>query len=188
MYEAEIKLAVHDAQSVREYFDARAPGELEEYADTYLQHHLLVPPGSDRELRVREVRSANGVQSILTFKDQVVDVETQSKREREVEVANAADTVEILLAIGFEPDILFRKHCVNWRLQEAGRLVLVSLVEVPELSGHFLELEAVVDNAEDVDPAIGRLRQLAHRAGLSRGDETVATYTEAVRSARQETP
>lgn len=184
MYEAEIKLTVHDELSVRTYFDARLPGEVEEYTDRYLRHDVLVPPGSERELRVREVRSANGAWSFLTFKDEVVETGTQSKREHEVEVASAEETVAVLLAMGFESDIQFRKHCVNWRFQEDGRRINATLVNVPELSGHFLELETLVNDPGDVGPAIEQLRQLYQRAGLSRHSETIATYTEAVRSAR----
>jgi adenylate cyclase, class 2 len=184
MYEAEIKLVVIDPTSVRVSLDSEVIGEDERYEDHYFTHETLVPRNSTRELRVREVQGHKETRALLTFKDEVVDIATQSKQEHETQIANADEFIRIMQAIGFNLDINFTKICTNWRLLRERYEILVTLVTVPELSGHYLELETLVKEKTEIESAIEVLRLLANSLGLDRSDETTATYTESVRNAR----
>lgn len=184
MYEAEIKLVVANPVHVRSLLDSQANGEDEEYADQYFTHEILVPTESARELRVREIRRQGSKEAFLTFKNEVVDAATQSKREYETQVVEADGITRLLEAMGFALDIQFVKNCINWRLKRGPYEILATLVSVPELSGHYLELEALVKEKSSVEHAIMTLRHLARELELDQGDETTETYTGTVRSAR----
>jgi adenylate cyclase class 2 len=187
MYEAEIKFVIQDPATISQFFDAKSPAQTESYLDTYLTQGKLVHGGSEREFRIRTIRRADGVRNVLTFKDKVVDAGTLSKREFEIEIGEADEATRLFQAMGFEPDIQLHKECVNWKFQHNTLQILASLVTVPELKGHFLELEAIVSDESQVSATIKDLRHLAESAGLSRQDETTTSYTGSVRLARSST-
>lgn len=185
MYEAEIKWVVDDRSGVREALNSYASPREETYRDEYFVHPAVVPPGSPREFRVREIRRPGAAsRSLLTFKDRVVDAESGSKREHEVAVAEPGALSAMLRAMGFDLDISLTKNCENWEFTHEGREVLATLVSVPELSGHFLEIETLASVESDVAGCLAGLRRLASDLGLRRADETTAAYTESVREAR----
>lgn len=184
-FEAEIKYTTgHAAALGRSLGDYGTPYR-EDYLDVYFAHSVLVPEKSDRELRVRTIKGHDGSRAFLTFKDEIIDAETRSKRELETEVADGQEMCAILDAAGFSRSVELEKHCVNWRFTYDTWPVLASLVRVPELPNTFLELESVVDQRENVPEALGALRTLACELGLSGQDETTGSYTDAVRQHRR---
>ncbi|SRR5216683_554724 len=184
MYEAEIKLIITDENAIHAALDSQARGKDEVYIDYYFTHPELVPPNSERELRVREIRWSEGSRSLLAFKDKVVDLATRSKREYELKVADAAELRRMLIAMGFNLDINLTKICTNWTLSHGQHEILATLVSVPELPDHYLELETLVGEETEVQAGINALRIFASQLNLGRHDETTTAYTDSVRSAR----
>jgi predicted adenylyl cyclase CyaB len=184
MYEAEIKLIVADDISVRTALESRVDGENEEYEDYYFTHPTIVPKGSERELRVREISRSSSKVILLTFKDEIVDAATKSKREYELQIEESAGLIQMFEAMGLHVDIHFVKRCTNWRLTLGKYSILATLVSVSELPKCYLELETLVQEKEGVRPGLDTLRTLAKELGFSEDDETLETYTECVREAR----
>jgi predicted adenylyl cyclase CyaB len=184
MFEAEIKLSITDENAIRAALDSQARSKDEVYIDYYFTHPDLVPPNAERELRVREIRWSEGSRSLLTFKDKVVDLATRSKREYELKVADAAELRRMLVAMGFNIDIDLTKNCTNWKLSHGRHEILATLVSVPELPDHYLELETLIGEETEVQAGINELRIFASQLNLAKHDETTASYTDSARSAR----
>jgi adenylate cyclase class 2 len=185
MIEAELKARVTDPESLRARLTAAA-GEPERavYADVYFDRHGELVE-EQRELRVRTITTDRGERTVLTYKGRVVDEETGSKPEAETVVADRRQILAILEGLGYACVIEFSKHCENYRLATpAGRKVLATVVQVPELEGVFLEVETMVADEQDVPDALDDLRALL--LDLELGPETLTTelYTQAVRAQR----
>jgi adenylate cyclase class 2 len=182
--EAELKARLRDPDHVRAELARRAAEEVAVYSDTYYDSPDGTFTSADRELRVREVRTDDGVRSILTYKGATVDAASGSKPEAETEVADAAAAREILAGLGYVLDIAFEKHCSNYRFTHAGRDMLATVVRVPEIDGEYVEIETQVDES-DMATALDDVRSVLVELGISRADETIETYTGAVRAARR---
>ena len=75
----------------------------------------------------------------------------KSREEIEVDVADAAGTMRLLGALGFEPVFVFEKRRESWRLNDCQ----VELDEVPHL-GHYVEIEGPAEAAiASVQAALG---------------------------------
>lgn len=133
---------------------------------------------------MREVRTDDTSQTLLTYKDAPVHAASGSKPETETTVGDAEALRAVLAALGFEVLISFEKHCANYRFTTAGRPILATLVSVSELGETFLEIEAIVDTNTEVDPALETIRQVLGALGIGRDEETIEAYTEAVAARR----
>lgn len=182
--EAELKARVRNPAHVRALLGDRAPEQVATYADTYFDTPAATLATSDRELRVREVRTDIGVTGVLTYKGAAVDVASGSKPETETTVGDPAAMCATLLALGFVVDIALEKRCSNYRFEHDGFDMLATVVEVPELDGTFIEVETIVA-AEHLGSALDAVRSVLTELGIARSDETTDTYTSAVRAARR---
>jgi adenylate cyclase class 2 len=181
--EAELKARLRDPDHVRAELGRRAAEEVAVYSDVYYDSPDGAFTGEDRELRVREVRTDDGVRAILTYKGAAVDAASGSKPEAETSVADAAAVREIVAGLGYVVDIAFEKQCSNYRFTHAGREMLATVVRVPDIDGTFLEVETQVDE-DDVAAALDDVRAVLAELGVKHDDETTETYTGAVRAAR----
>ncbi len=183
MIEAELKARVRYPAAVMAALDARAPGVVEVYQDTYYD----LPDGSltagDRELRVRTVHGPDGTRSILTYKGARVDEASGSKPEHETRVEDPAAVHAMLHGLGYLPTIAFEKRCRNYEFEAAGRAMLATLVRVPEVGGTFIELETLAGPG-DLDAALSDVHDVLATLGVEPGDLTTQQYTDAVRAAR----
>ncbi|WP_405926818.1 class IV adenylate cyclase [Streptomyces sp. NBC_00035] len=184
MIEAELKARVRSPEAVMGQLDERAEARLEVYQDTYYD----LPDGSlerqDQELRLRTVRSPNGLRTLLTFKDASVDEASGSKPERETRVEDSQAAHAILQGLGYVPAIAFSKRCRNYDFEARGRQMFASLVRVPEIDGTFLEVETLA--AEDeVTAALDDVRAVLAELGIGPQDLTRETYTGAVAAQRR---
>ncbi|MEV8096233.1 class IV adenylate cyclase [Kitasatospora sp. NPDC085879] len=183
--EAELKAVVRDPAAVRARLDALAgPGRAEVYRDTY--YDLADGPlaRGDRELRLRTVAGPAGTRTLLTYKDARVDPVSGAKPEAETAVADPAAAAAVLHGLGYRPVLAFEKHCRNHALHRAGRELLATLVEVPELAGVFLEVETVCGE-EDLAGALAAVRAVLAELGVPPADLTDEAYTDAVAAARR---
>ena len=186
MIEAELKARVTDPEALHATLEA-AGGEPERatYADAYYDRGgALTAEG--RELRVRTVTTAAGARTMLTYKGPVLDTATGSKTEAETRVEDAGAVSAILEGLGYAPFIALTKHCANYQISTpAGRKVLATVVEVPELDGTFLEVETIVEDEATMAIALDDLRALLLDLDIEPGALTTELYTEAVGAARK---
>ncbi len=182
--EAELKARVRDPKRVRTLLGKRAAEEISVYADTYLDtpDHALTRDG--RELRVRVATRDDETTTLLTLKGAAVDAVSGSKPETETTIADPVAMRAILTGLGFEVLIAFEKHCRNYRFTARDRMLLATLVHVPELAGTFIEIEAIVDTEAEVVPALEVIRSVLAELSIGREDETTETYTDAVAARR----
>jgi adenylate cyclase class 2 len=184
--EAELTARVRDAERVRQALRALAAGVAEEcvYHDTYYDRPDGTLARDDRELRLRVIDGQQRRRCLLTYKDTPADPASGSKPEWETEVADPAATDAILRGLGFEHDLAFDKHCATFAFQAHGRRLHATLARVPELDGCFLEVETLVGDHADLQPALDVLRQVLDELGVPRGDLTTEQYTDLVRERR----
>lgn len=140
-----------------------------------------------RELRLRSVETGGVARHLLTFKEAAVDEASGSKPEHETTVGNPAAVDHLIRALGYAPLIELTKECENYRLTDAGREFLATVVRVPELEGTFFEAETMADEA-DVNQALGAVRRLLKDLGVADSELTTELYTDAVRVARRRQP
>lgn len=181
--EAEVKARVQHPQDVRNRLSAWAVPEIATYADTYFDRDDELTD-DDRELRVREVRTDEGVTSIVTYKGPTLDADSGSKSESETTVASAETLRTIFTELGYTILVAFEKLCSNYRFERAGRSVLATVVRVPQIDGTFIEVETIAPDESDLDAALDVVRQVLRELGIDHADETRETYTGAVLAAR----
>lgn len=181
--EAELKARVHAPEAVLRRLDERATGRAEVYRDTYYDDRAGGLGEKDQELRVRTVRGADGIRTVLTFKAAKVDEASGSKPEYETRVSDAEAVHAMLRQLGYVPVIAFEKRCRNYDFKAYGRQMLATLVRVPELDGTFIEVETLVDET-DVTAALDDVRSVLADLGIGADDLTTELYTDAVRARR----
>ncbi|MGI5217840.1 class IV adenylate cyclase [Nocardia sp. CA-290969] len=185
MIEAEYKAELTTPDRVRAALRERATPIAVSYWDTYYDTPDNRFDGSGRELRLRTVQDSTGRQwHLLTFKAPAVDTETGSKPEFETSVADRDAMQDIIFQLGFRPSISFTKRCENFEFTTAGRSMLATIAEVPEIAGTFLELETRTEES-DLPLALEDLRTVLAELGISPGELTNKLYTDAVRQARR---
>jgi adenylate cyclase class 2 len=181
--EAELKARVTDPEHVHGLLEQRAPGRADVYQDTYYD----TPDGqletTDRELRVRTVHSADSTRTLLTYKGPRVDEASGSKPEHETRVDDAGAVHAALRGLGYVPVIAFEKRCRNYDFTAGGRRMLATLVRVPELDGHWLEVETQAAE-DDLDAALVAVRAVLADLGIDEDDLTTDTYSGAVAARR----
>ena len=86
MIEAELKARVREPGAILERLSLLAPAEQSIYRDVYYDWPGGALAASGRELRLRVIDAANGLRSVLTYKEPAVDVRSGSKPEHESDV------------------------------------------------------------------------------------------------------
>jgi len=145
---------------------ALAQGEAHQ-VDEYFNHPQRDFAQTDEAVRVRET---NG-QAALTYKGPLVDRETKTRREIELDLAGdraREKMAEWLGAIGFRPVLKVEKTRRKWSLQRSGREIEIALDQVTGL-GQFVELETVAPETE-LAPARTTLQELAAELGLTENE------------------
>lgn len=182
MIEAELKARVSDPEAVRAHLTRLAPPTAATYRDRYFDwpDHRLDAAGT--ETRVRTIATATGTRHVLTYKEPPVDA-SGSKPEHETEVADPEPVVAMLTGLGLVPLVELTKECENYRFLRGPWAIVATLVTVPELDGHFLEVETAADPAE-LGAALDHVRGVLGDLGLLDALDT-GSYTDAVRAARE---
>ncbi len=182
--EAELKALVREPDAVAEKLRQLADERPETYRDVYYDRPDDSITDADQELRVREIESASGVRSLLTFKDAAVDKASDSKPEYETQVENAATMREIFDHLGYKVIIGITKHCRNYRFESRGRSMLATLVTLPEADQTFIELETQAEH-DDVRTALDDVRAVLNDLGIVESDLTTEKYTATVARLRE---
>jgi adenylate cyclase, class 2 len=183
--EAELKARLRDPERVRALLAAMSNEEINTYQDAYFDTHDGSFTAGGQELRVRLISGTGGRQAFLTYKAASVHEASGSKPEYETAVGDPDSAKHILAGLGFVETIAFSKQCRNYRLRAHGRELLATLVHVPEVDSHHLELETIVDRRAEVDEALSVIREVLAELAITDDDLTAELYTDAVRQHRQ---
>ena len=139
-------------------------GETIQQTDEYFAHPCRDFVSTGEAFRLRTVGDSN----CLTYKGPLLDTQTKSRRESEIEFASghnsAAQMRDLLLALGFTSAGHVAKQRSILNVERNGRTMTLSLDEVAGL-GAFLELEIVADESEWT-PARDTLLGFAAEIGL----------------------
>lgn len=141
--EIEAKMRVSDIDAVRHRLrslSATCLGQMIE-DNVFLDNPQRDLSSTDRGLRLRRVQWPDGdgqPRIELTFKGPRQEGQFKSRREIEVLVSDAEDTLAMLEELGYQQVIRFEKRRQRWRLSEAT----IELDELPYL-GSFVEVEAL---------------------------------------------
>ena len=143
---------------------------------TDIDHYFNAPDrdlkASDEAFRLRRVGTTN----CLTYKGPKRDTVTKTRTEIEVPLGDgeavAAETEKLLLALGYRPVVVVRKHREVYRFTR-GQFQMEACFDDVELVGPFLELEIMAEEA-DYEAAKGVLLQTATDLGLT--EKETRTY------------
>jgi len=154
-------------------FGAR-PGDTIRQFDEYFAHPARDFVASGEAFRIRSVGRWNA----LTYKGPLLDAQTKSRREIEIEFASGTDEAErmrgMLLALGFRPAGCVNKSRVSSELSWQGQSVSLALDEVDRL-GMFLEIEII---APEENWTVARQVLLALAADLGLTSSERRSYLE----------
>jgi len=132
---------------------------------------------------------AEGDTTTVTFKSKRCEGGIEINREREFVVSEPAAFVEFIERLGCEPFYTKRKTGKRYEINvsdsidesaKAGsRPIVVELVEVEGL-GHFIEIEALLDDEEPAGLALaqGEIRGILSRSGVSASEIEPRYYSE----------
>lgn len=183
MIEAELKARVRDPERVHAELEKRATGRAEVYQDTYYDTADRQLDDSDRELRVRTIHGPDSTRSLLTYKEARVDEASGSKPEYETRVDDPGPVHAMLKGLGYKVVVAFEKRCRNYEVTASGRQMLATLVRVPEIDGHWIEVETQAEES-DLPAALDAVRAVLADLGIDDDDLTTETYTGAVAASR----
>ena len=190
MIEAERKYIVPAPAALRRHLGELTKSRSLTYADTYFDHPNLNFIASESELRIRVISGEHSnVETLLTFKGEIVDSETESKTEYEARLEDDPQKAVILLeAMGFERLVTFTKICDQYNFMYEGYQISATMVKVPEIDKNYLELETLLEQVTEMTAALSMLSSLAARLGLRSIDETTEGYSDMVIRARSKDP
>ncbi len=184
MIEIEKKYRVANFDTIRSElasgdFDVMSDVKPEFQSDEYFNHRQLRFELQDIALRIRQVDD----KFILTFKGPNQDATTKIRQE--VEVAfneeDAGKMSEMFIGMGMHAVAKVCKTRDTIAIRWQGSNVEVCLDSVDEV-GHFVELEIVAENEDEVSAAKEKLEALANKFGLEGSITT--SYLEMLLEAR----
>jgi predicted adenylyl cyclase CyaB len=153
MYEIEIKAHLDDSilYDLEEKILALTPYKNEKvtYHDIYYDTEKNDFLHKEQELRLRKVDYKNKQKTMITYKTAPFDTETKSKKEYEVFVSNFNIMQDIILNIGFKKVVEYTKECTNYAVKFLDECIIISVVFLPDLSKHFIELEILSEAIDD---------------------------------------
>ena len=168
MYEVELKFPVSDLASIVRLLAARGAkaGRPVSQCDAYFNHPQRDFAQTDEAFRIRTV---DGLRVAVTYKGPVVDTQTKTRREIELEFAKSHETEarlnEMLRLLSFRPARKVQKLRTPYHLVIDGRDLEVALDVVEDL-GSFVEIETLASEADRAE-ARDAICALAKELGLS---------------------
>ena len=170
MYEVELKLsAAHEPvrERLRE-LGAEAVGRVGQ-EDTYYDAPHRSFAETDEALRVRREDGPDGTAVRLTYKGPLVEAESKTREEHEVEVDDGGEAEAIAEGIGFTPAATVEKDREFYSVDG----YTVTLDTVTGL-GSFVEVETEVQ--DDVEPAREGAKTVLRRLGLDPERQVRTSY------------
>lgn len=141
------------------------PGGSVDQEDAYLDHPARDFATTNEAFRIRRT----GARNVVTYKGPKHAGPTKTREEIEVRFADGVESLErmrqLFQSLGFRPVAVIRKVRTPYHLTYDGRQLEVVL-DVAEALGTFVEVEAIVESAEDLPEAQRAVLELAEKLGL----------------------
>jgi putative ABC transport system permease protein len=97
---------------------------------------------------------------LLTLKEPPFDQISKSKNEHEIIVNNHDEATVLLKQLGFIIDVSFKKHCQITQIQYCSYKINITLTDIEELSGTFMEIEVLTLDSDDTEVIFYILHEL----------------------------
>ena len=173
MIEVEVKVAVKNRLQIENslWQLGFVKGDLLQESDYYFDSKFNKLRERDMALRIRscENLTSNAAEHFITFKGPKMDHVSMTRKELEMKIESAETGIEILCALGYEPVLPVRKFRQHLTMGE----ITACLDQVDDL-GDFLELEIIVQQESEREPALNKIIALLHELGYA-PDEIIRT-------------
>ncbi|HEA28789.1 MAG TPA: class IV adenylate cyclase [Leeuwenhoekiella sp.] len=189
MYEVELTAIVKNKAEVlkklAEY--AKKPAHKVIYDDLYFdKNNELDERDCELRLRKKTFPASGKMTHWLTLKEAPFDQKTRSKPEFETEITDFESTQAIFKGLGYTLDIRYNKNCQFFYVTYREIQIEISLVELPELTETFIEIETQTEQLNQTDALFKILYTFLEEIGISPNDLTTIQYQDAVRESRKE--
>ena len=176
MVEVEVKLpidSIEELQSDLECLRFVKTGMFCE-EDCYFDNDTRQIRTNGQALRIRKVTDLQSDHSdvVITFKGKKMDQVSMSRRELEIQIADAETGIQIFEALGFR---IVPPKVIKIRNEYKIGQMTACIDQVQNL-GDFLELEIVIQECEDKDEALGQIESVLQKLGYSLKDTVRNSY------------
>ena len=187
MYEVELTAIVRNKAEVLQKLEqfAAQPAQEVIYDDLYFdKKNELKKQQCELRLRKKTFSQSGEISCWLTFKEAPFDQKTRSKPEFETEITDFDSAQAIFYGLGYNLDIRYAKNCLFYNVNYKDIDLEISLVELPELSETFIEIETQSENLENTAPFFKVLYAFLEELNMKQKDLTTLQYQDLVRNAR----
>lgn len=188
MYEVELTAIVKNKSDVLKKLAKHASKPAHEviYDDLYFDRKNELE-ARECELRIRKKTypQSGKTTNWLTLKEAPFDQKTRSKPEFETEIADFESAQAIFKGLGYTTVIRYTKNCLFYYVNYKKTDLEISVVELPELTGTFIEIETQTNELNKTEPLFKVLYDFLKELGMSETDLTTMQYQDAVRVTRK---
>ncbi|ASJ03267.1 adenylate cyclase [Thermococcus profundus] len=134
----------------------------EYHEDTYYQHPCRDFSKTDEALRIRLRRFNGHFEAFMTYKGPKLNEESKTREEIEVPLTDPDEHARILEKLGFLEVLTVHKVREKYYVEKG---VVITLDEVEDL-GKFIEIEALVEEGEEIEGKVKYLKSILERLGV----------------------
>ena len=188
MYEVELTAIIRNKEEVLKQLEKRAPAPAEEviYDDIYFdKKNELKEHDCELRLRKKSYPKSGKTTYWLALKEAPFDLKTRSKPEFETEITDFESVQAIFKGLGYKNDIQYIKKCLFYKVNFQQTDLEISVVELPELTETFIEIEAQAEKLKQTKALFEVLYNFLNELGMDSDDLTVMQYQDAVRQSRK---
>jgi predicted adenylyl cyclase CyaB len=136
---------------------------------------------TERELRLRKIITGSQETILITYKEPPFDEKSKSKNEHEI-IVNSYDAADTLLKhLGYINDVSLEKRCQITLIQYCLYNINITLTDIVELSGTFMEIEVLTPESDNIKAIFPVLHELLALLKVSTEQLSNEYYTDMVR-------
>ncbi len=141
----------------------------ENMTDYYLNSPEMDFKNTDRALRIRKSDLSEFAE--FTFKGPKISTQSKTREELNVKIDDADQMVKIMDRLGLEVVASVSKVRENWSHMDYS----ITIDNVESL-GYFIELEAIVDDKDQIEPKVNELKAYAIQLGVKVENQILKGY------------
>ena len=188
MYEVELTAIVKNRTEVLKKLAKHAikPAHDVIYDDLYFdKNNELDQRNCELRIRKKTFPLSGKTTNWLTLKEAPFDQKTRSKPEFETEISNFNETKAIVEGLGYTLKIRYTKNCLFYYATYKNVELEISVVELPELTETFIEIETQTEELNQTDALFKVLYNFLDELGMNENDLTTTQYQDAMRESRR---
>jgi len=193
LIEAEIKVKISDPEEMKNKFrNFHGKHVLTLYhEDTYFNMPLKLRDfrKTDEALRIRksmefdpsnEGKSTPKINFFITYKGRKIDSTTKTRNEWETQVQDGEIMKTILKSLGFREIFTVKKEREFYEFIFNGEKIEVLIDYIPILKEHFIEVEMLVENEQELEKARTMLFNFLAQFGIKEHQSIRKSYLELI--------